>query len=130
MFFLVSESYKVVATAENRKEIFGKVNHFCREHMKSNPTFVNDFEDVLNPEGCYVKRRDDVYTIRNYAADHGWLFNGYKVEEVTLHVTSYSDIKGSALKPSYLDAVRNRLKSPLVIDVSERELKPLKLERV
>ena len=114
MFYLVSENFDVIGVSPTRREVYGKIMHFARVHFQDNPTMVGSFDDIINPEGLYVTRSDNIYTLKKYTPNHGYVLSSYSIDTVVIHVSEFSAEQRSKLKPaSYLEALKMRQVDPL-----------------
>jgi len=106
MWYLVKDNM-VVGFSESKK-VYGDILNFVRKETNAQPVMVGDFDAVAAPEGVYMTRKDNIYTVRKYAVNEGFLYNVSYYEEFKIYVSHFDNTEKSKLKPSYMDALRER----------------------
>ena len=86
--------------------VFGEVLNYVRTTFNATPCIIGDFSKISDPEGVYLNRRDDVYTVRKYSVSEGYMYNSAYYAEFTIHVSFYDGQKKSCLGPSFLEALK------------------------
>jgi hypothetical protein len=105
MWYLIYEN-NVVGVVPDQEKVFGAVLNYIRTTFNATPCIIGDFSKISSPEGVYLNRKDDVYTVRKYSTSEGYLYNVQYYSEFTIHLSFHDGQKKSALKPSFLDALK------------------------
>lgn len=115
MWYLVVE-HEVVGRVAVERDIYASVLHYIRQRTNAAPSLVMDFDSIFNPQGVYYTKAAGIYTVRTYTLWEGMLYNTYDHEEFTIHISKYDDAQKSALKLSYLEAVKKEhLLKPILV---------------
>jgi hypothetical protein len=109
MWFLVIDNC-VVGQVETQREVYGAILHYIRQRTSAAPSLVRDFGHIVNPQGVYYVKKEGVYTVRVYVKEGGIWYDCYNyTDEFTIHVSEFDNTQKSALKASYLEAVKQKL---------------------
>jgi hypothetical protein len=115
MWYLVT-GHEVVGRVAIERDVYASVLHYIRQRTNAAPSLVMDFDSIFNPNGVYYVKKAGVYTVRVYTLLEGMLYNSYDYEEFTIYISRYDENQKSALKLSYLEAVKKEhLLKPILV---------------
>ena len=115
-WFLIIEN-EVVSQVEEQKGVYGAVLHYIRQRTNAAPSLVRKFEHIFSPEGCYYTKEDGVYSVRLYRKERGTFYDCFiYVDDFIIHISEFDNKQKSALKMSYLDALKKeQLLKPILV---------------
>ena len=116
MWFLIIDN-QVVGQVDQQREVYGAILHYIRQRTNAAPSLVRDFDSIFNPQGVYYVKKEGVYTVRVYVKERGMWYDCYNyTDEFTIHISEFDNKQRSALKLSYLEAVKKeQLLKPILV---------------